>query len=100
MAALLEAAGAEALVEVVVLASRTTGFEALEALETLYTAAVGAAWVDPTVAAEASVGMATPAIAALQRVIARACLRAGAGMMDRRLNVKISDSSSSSRLPG
>jgi hypothetical protein len=43
---------------------------------------------EPMVAADASDGVATAAIAAAENAIARACFRAGAGM-DRRLNVKI-----------
>ena len=52
------------------------------------TAAVVVAGAEPMVAADASDGVATAAIAAAENAIARACFRAGAGM-DRRLNVKI-----------
>jgi hypothetical protein len=66
--------------------------EALEVPATaalvLATAAVVlGAWVEPIVAAEASVGIAMPVIAAAQSVTVRTCLRAGAEM-DRRLNDK------------
>jgi hypothetical protein len=86
---LLEELGAGVVYETS-LASTVVALVPVEGLETAWTALAAwvGAWVEPIVAAEASVGMAMPVMAAALRVTVRTCLRAGADR-DRRLNDKI-----------